>query len=50
MYLNKIDQWSCLSDFLSNMIIKYADVLDIEALSTPTTDTEDTVLLDESKK
>ncbi len=50
MYLNKIDQWNSLSDFLSNMIIKYADVLDIESLSAPATDTEDTNIIDNPKK
>lgn len=48
--MNKTDQWNSLSDFLSNMIIKYADVLDIESLSTPATDTEDGTILDNPKK
>ncbi len=50
MYLNKIDQWNSLSDFLSNMIIKYADVLDIESLSAPVTDTEGINIIDNAKK
>ncbi|MFI3213808.1 MAG: hypothetical protein R3Y24_10735 [Eubacteriales bacterium] len=48
--MNKIDQWNSLSDFLSNMIIKYADVLDIESLSAPATDTEGTNIIDNPKK
>ena len=36
--MHERDQWNSLSDFLSNMIIKYADVIDIDPLSTSDSD------------
>ncbi|MFI3201975.1 MAG: hypothetical protein R3Y54_10725 [Eubacteriales bacterium] len=48
--MNKNDQWNYLSDFLSSMIIKYADVLDVDSLSIPSDDIEDAVILGESEK
>ena len=36
------NEWSSLSDLLSNLIVKYADTLDIDSLPNPHTYSEDT--------
>lgn len=36
------DEWNGLSKLLSNLIAKYADVLDIDSLPDPKSDSKDT--------
>ena len=33
--LNNIDEWGALAEFLSNMIAKYSDVLEIDSMPDP---------------
>jgi hypothetical protein len=33
--LNNIDEWGALAGFLSNMIAKYSDVLEIDSMPDP---------------
>jgi hypothetical protein len=33
--LNNIDEWGALAEFLSNMIVKYSDVLEIDSMPDP---------------
>jgi hypothetical protein len=40
--LKNENEWSSLSDLLSNLIVKYADTLDIDSLPNPHTYSEDT--------
>ena len=44
------NEWGPLSEFLSEMIVKYADALDIDSLPEPITATEENNSLDELKK
>ena len=42
MCLKNADEWSSLANFLSNMIAKYADVLDFDSMPDPESPSEDT--------
>ncbi|WP_230397664.1 hypothetical protein [Novisyntrophococcus fermenticellae] len=33
--MNNIDEWGALAEFLSNMIAKYSDVLEIDSMPDP---------------
>lgn len=45
-----INEWAPLSDLLSNLIVKYADVLDIDSLPDPNMPFEDDGTADSIKK
>ena len=40
--MKNIDEWSSLANFLSNVIAKYADVLDFDSMPDPKSASEDT--------
>ena len=42
MFLKNDDEWCGLSELLSNLIAKYADVLDIDSMPTPDISSKDT--------
>ena len=40
--MKNADEWSGLSELLSNLIAKYADALDIDSMLNPETSSKDT--------
>ena len=40
--MKNVDEWSGLSELLSNLIAKYADVLDIDSMPNPEPSSKDT--------
>ena len=50
MGTKNINEWAPLSDLLSNLIVKYADVLDIDSLPNPNMPFEESGTTDTIKK
>lgn len=41
--MKNVDEWSGFSELLSNLIAKYADVLDIDSMPNPESSSKDTM-------
>lgn len=47
--MKNVDEWSGLSALLSNLIAKYADVLDLDSMPNPEPSSENTALSNTAK-